>query len=393
MQLAINCPGCESEKLSLFYVAEDVPVHSVLLMLTRLEAVTYPRGNIHLAVCQECGFITNIAYEPALNEYSPRYEATQSYSPTFNTFHRQLARHLIERYDLRGKDVIEIGCGQGEFLTLLCEMGDNRGVGFDPAFRPYEMNSSAADRIEFISDFYSEKYADYHGDFVCCKMTLEHIPKTAEFVSMVRRSIGSKTDTIVFFQVPNATRILRDVAFWDIYYEHCSYFTPGALARLFRLCGFEVIDLAAEYDNQYLMIEARPTQRPSSRLLPQEEPVTQVLQDVSHFSTYYPLQISRWRRVLDEIQEKGERAVIWGAGSKGVSFLTTLKVTDEIGYGVDINPKKKGTFMPGTGHEIVLPEFLQTYQPDVVIVMNPVYCDEIQADLERLGVSARLLTV
>ena len=40
---------------------------------------------------------------------------------------------LIRRYDLRGKEVIEIGCGKGEFLSLLCEVGDNRGVGFDPA--------------------------------------------------------------------------------------------------------------------------------------------------------------------------------------------------------------------------------------------------------------------
>ena len=29
----------------------------------------------------------------------------------------------------------------------------------------------------------------------------------------------------MFFQVPDMSRVLRDLAFWDIYYEHCSYFT------------------------------------------------------------------------------------------------------------------------------------------------------------------------
>ena len=36
------------------------------------------------------------------------------------------------------------------------------------------------------------------------------------------------------FELPDSRRVFDEVAFWDIYYEHCSYFTPGSLARLFR---------------------------------------------------------------------------------------------------------------------------------------------------------------
>ena len=49
--------------------------------------------------------------------------------------------------------------------------------------------------------------------------------------------------------------------------------------------------------------------------------------------------------------------------------------------------------MAGTGHEIVAPEFLREYQPDLVVAMNPIYLDEIQADLDELGVGARLVAV
>jgi hypothetical protein len=49
--------------------------------------------------------------------------------------------------------------------------------------------------------------------------------------------------------------------------------------------------------------------------------------------------------------------------------------------------------MAGTGQEIVAPEFLKRYRPDVVIVMNPVYCNEIQQDLDRMGVTAELMPV
>jgi SAM-dependent methyltransferase len=388
-----HCPNCHSTGLTPFYEVTGSPVHSVLLMETRREAVNYPTGDIRLALCEVCGFICNIAFDPALHEYSAKYEATQSYSPTFNRFHRNLANRLIERYDLRNRDIIEIGCGQGEFLILLCEMGPNRGVGFDPAYRDYPLDSEARDRITFIADFYSEKYSKYHGDFVCCKMTLEHIPQTAEFVTNVRRSIGDRTNTVVFFQVPNASYVMSDIAFWDIYYEHCSYFTTGSLSRLFRQCGFEVLDLAAEYDDQYIMIEARPSNGPTSAKLEQENDLADTTQIVNCFAANYREKLAGWQATLQNIKKNKQRAVIWGGGSKGVSFLTALNVTDEVGYAVDINPHKHGTFMAGTGHEIVSPEFLSSYKPDVVIVMNPVYRDEIQECLNEHSPHSNLVSV
>ena len=178
--------------------------------------------------------------------------------PTFREFHHRLASRLIKQHDLHQKKIIEIGGGKGEFLTLLCELGDNEGIGFDPAYVSERDQSSVRGKINFIKDFYSEKYAHYQSDFICCKMTLEHIHQTGDFVKMVRRSIGEQAETTVFFQVPDTSRILKDLAFWDMYYEHCSYFTLGSLARLFRDCDFEVIDLWKDYDDQYLMIEARP---------------------------------------------------------------------------------------------------------------------------------------
>ena len=218
-----------------------MPVNSVLLLDSRAEALKFPKGDVILGFCRSCGFIYNLAFDPNVLEYSSRYEATQSYSSSFNAFHRGLAEQLIERYDLRNKDVIEIGCGQGEFLSLLCEIGGNRGVGFDPVYNDERVEQQANGSIIFIKDFYSEKYAHFHADFVCCKMTLEHIQDTAKFVGMIGRVLEDKSNVTVFFQVPDVVRILREMAFWDIYYEHCSYFSLGSLARLFRKNGFDVI--------------------------------------------------------------------------------------------------------------------------------------------------------
>lgn len=389
-----NCPNCDAQGMSVFYEVDQVPVHSVLLMETPEQAVHFRRGDIRLGVCKTCGFVSNIAFDPTVHDYALGYEATQSFSPTFNAFHTQLAQQLIDRYDLHHKHIIEIGCGQGEFLIMLCDLGDNHGVGFDPAYDFDRPRAFDAEQVQFIQDFYSEKYTDVKGDFICCKMTLEHISDTAEFVRTVRRSIGDRLETIVFFQVPNASYVLHDVAFWDIYYEHCSYFTAGSLAYLFEACGFEVLDVALQYGNQYLTIEARPV--PASMAAVSErsrQAVAVALQDVATFSRQAPAVLHNWETTLASLRQQNQQVAIWGSGSKGVAFLTTLKGTDVIQYAVDVNPYRHDTFMAGTGQVIVGPEFLRLHPPDVVIVMNPIYCDEIRRTLHSLNLSPQLLTV
>jgi SAM-dependent methyltransferase len=387
------CPSCGSSNISVFYEIEQVPVHSVLLLPGREEAVNYPKGTLRLGHCQTCGFIYNTAFQPELHEYSERYEETQGFSPTFNTFSKNLAERLIERYDLHDKDIVEIGCGKGEFLTLLCQLGNNRGTGIDPSYVSERSRSESDSRVKFVTELYAEKHAMYPCDFLCCKMTLEHIDQTAEFLSKITTTTRQKPDTTIFFQVPDVTRILKEAAFWDIYYEHCSYFSPGSLARLFRRQQFDVIDLAREYDDQYLMIEARP-QNGQNKYFPElEDDLDMIAQLVEDFSKTFAQTRAFWHDTLRTRKEKGQRTVLWGSGSKGVAFLTTLGITEEIEYTVDINPYKQGTYMAGTGQEIVGPDFLVAYKPDLVIIMNPVYREEIQKDLGKRGLSPEIMTV
>jgi SAM-dependent methyltransferase len=389
-----------------FYQIANVPIQDVLLLPTRQAALDIPRGDIALGFCPRCGFIANTAFDPAAVAYSSAaYESTQAFSSTFNGFHQALAARLVSEYDLHGKDILEIGCGQGEFLALLCELGPNRGVGFDPAYDPAKAAAAARGCMTVVKDFYSEAYAHVRADFLCCKMTLEHIPDTAAFLCTLRRSLEGQPAAVVFFQVPDITRILEEVAFWDIFYEHCSYFSPGSLARLFRSCGFEVVRLAREYGGQYLMIEARPALSEQEARRGQEArrttPSRTALEDdherirtlVGGFSKNIPLRFERWRRLLSENRLAGKRAALWGAGSKAVAFLTTLDIHDEIACAVDINPRKRGAYMAGAGHPIVAPGDLLSIRPDLILAMNPIYLPEIQHDLDRLALPAQLIPV
>ncbi len=385
------CPNCHSGTMEIFHTARGVPTNSCILLESREEAMAYPKGDITLGFCGECGFVGNTSFDAKLTEYSGRYEETQGFSPTFQRFHRDLADRLIERFKLQDRDVLEIGCGKGEFLLLLCEHGRNRGVGYDPGYRADRHAPAPDENVRFVADFYTEDCTDTAADFVCCKMTLEHIPQTLDFVAMTRKAQGGR-EAEIFFMIPEATRILTECAFEDVYYEHCNYFSPWSLNQVFLKAGFFPTEVGVEYGDQYLTIAATTSDTGRRPAIPAGQ-LADLKRWVAAFPALFEQQLEFWRTRLDALHAAGRKTVIWGSGSKGVSFLTTLGLTGEIAGAVDINPHRQGYFMPGTGHRIFGPDELVGLKPDAVIVMNPIYKDEIAADLAQRGLQPEIFAV
>ena len=385
------CPNCAMSEMKIFYEAINVPINSCIMFSNHEEAISFPRGDVILGFCSSCGFISNVAFDSKKIDYSTLAPEEQSSSSTFNAFANRLANRLIETYGIKRKKILEIGCGRGDFLALLCKLGKNQGVGIDPSIITGDLKDPNPNDLQFIRDYFSKKYFDYVNDLVCCRHTLEHIFETVQFIENIRESIQNRLETVSFFEVPDVTRILKEVAFWDIYYEHCSYFTLGSLARLFRLCNFEIEYLSKDYFDQYLLIDLKPVTRKSKKILNVEESIEVTTKNVLDFSANSKQKIGTWKNILRKIKEEQKKAIVWGSGSKCVGFMTTLDVHDEIEFIVDINPLRHGKFIPGVGKQIMSPDSLRTYKPDVVIVMNPVYLEEIQQDLCKMNLFPKLI--
>ncbi len=389
---ATRCSCCGGSGVRTFYSVRNVPAHSCLMFNSRQEALAFPRGDIELGFCRGCGFIGNVRFDPALERYSPAYEETQAYSPRFLRFLDEVWDDQIARFELGpGMTALEIGCGKGEFLVGLCERSGCGGIGLDPGYRPERTSTSAADRIDFIRDFYGPKYAHLHADYVCCRHTLEHIAPVLDFVRLVRETIGDRRHVNVFFELPDMERVLQQGAFWDIYYEHCSYFTRGSLARLFRSAGFDIHRLYKTYDDQYLMLEAQPAARPTDALLPQENDLAAVTALVARFEQQVRERLQSLADTLARHRDRGHRLAIWGSGSKCVSLVSSLGLGPELVAVVDVNPHKHGKFLAGSGLEIVSPDTLRALRPHVVLVMNSIYIEEIRHDLAARSLHPELI--
>ena len=386
---AIACPVCGGVEVRQFLAVRGVPIFCNVLWPTHAHALAAEKGDIELALCGDCGHVFNAAFDPAKVEYSEAYENSLHFSQHFNSYAAHLSTHLVEAYGIRGKDIIDVGCGAGDFLALICETGNNRGYGFD---KSYPGSRPASEQLTFIRDFYGERYAGYPCDLLCCRHVLEHIDRPYDFVVSIRNTLGGRKDVVVYFEVPNAAYTLRDLGIWDLIYEHCSYFSVSSLHQLFQLGGFAIQRISETYGGQYLGIECVPAAGDAPVPAASNAAAREICASVDRFPHRYRDKLDHWRGVCTELKRSGKRAVIWGGGSKGVTFLNLLKPFNIVGV-IDLNPRKHGRYIPGTGHELMSPDRLPDLMPDVVIIMNEVYRDEIRKYLDAKRLSPELLTV
>lgn len=384
------CPVCQTAAPKTFLDLKNLPIYCNLLWADQAEARDCPKGNIRLVFCEHCGAITNADFDPSLLGYSQDYENSLHYSGRFQTYAKELAERLVEQHQLRGKKIVEIGCGKGDFLVSLCQLGNNTGIGFDNSYVKRPEHVALGSQVTFVQDFYSEKYAEYQGDLVCCRQVLEHIQQPADMLEPVRKTIGDSEDTAVFFEVPNALYTFDNMMIWDIIYEHCTYFTPVSLAYTFAAAGYRTQRVREEFGGQFISIEAYPAKGLDATV--DKVAVSRLAETIASFGTRFETQMAQWQSTLAGMFTEGKKVVIWGSGSKGVTFLNLLQLQDDIEFAVDINPRKQGKFIPGTGQEIVAPEKMAAYRPDIVIVMNPLYLEEIRDSLLAMGLSPQILS-
>ena len=323
----------------------------------------------------------NESYDPALIQFEAGYEVTLNHSPTFQKFQDNVIDRLITKFDLRGKKVLEIGCGNGLFLKELCRRGDNRGVGIDPAAPATTFSDS---RVELVADYFTERYSDIECDFICASSVFEDIPDVAKFLHATHR-LSLTNNAPVYFEVFNGFRTFKNSEVWSVHYEQCNYFSQLSLENAFRQAGFQITESASCYQgDQYIYVEAVAGRQPQSV----EPPSDEYMNLVQSFPMQFQERLGHWNDTLGKSQMGS--TVLWGSGGKGITLLNSLHSPEKVAAVVDINPGRQASFIPGTGHEIIGPEQLPNLEPETVIITNAIYRKEIEAHLKSLQLNSKV---
>lgn len=377
------CPLCNSNDISLFLQRTGVPVHQNLLLNSPEQARSITCGDLEMMVCANCGFVFNRTFDHSLLQYGEGYDNNQACSSSFQQHLDELVTLLLDEKGVRGKQIVEVGCGQGSFLRRLVQEGGNVGVGFDPSY--IGLKEVPGSQTRFESRYYNENCTDVPADIVVCRHVIEHVPDPVALLRSVRAAIGERVNAKVYFETPCVDWILGNTVVWDFFYEHCSLFTAGSLSTAFQQAGFRVDEVRHVFGGQYLWLEASPVE---SNVICQGD-------NTSVLATVYAMEEQsmqqQWQQRIAGLSTEG-KVSLWGAGAKGTTFANLIDPgCDLIDSLVDLNPNKQGKFVAGSGHPIVDPLQLGFRGVRHAVLMNPNYRDENEAILNRAEIITNLI--
>ncbi len=383
-----NCALCGSGRLMTFFRIENLPVHCAILWQSPEEAIACPKGNLDLYLCRDCGLIGNREFRPESMEYSEEYDNSLHHSPLYQSYARQEGQNLIDKFDLRGKRLLEVGCGKGDFLALLCELGQNTGIGFDPSYDGKFRHREQTGELTFVSDFFGPRYQHLQGDFVYSRHVLEHIPQPVPFLTRLHAAIIP--GGTLYIEVPNSMPVLEERKIWDVIYEHCTYFTELSLSNCLRLAGFEPQRMEVAFNGMNLIAEAVPVGRPLE--LHREDARLQELERYAReWAALFEDKSDGLKMRLDRYAREGKTVAAWGGGARATTLVNVLGLRDSLACVVDLNPQKHGRFLGGGGQPMVAPSYLKESPPEAVLIVNPVYGEEIIGMLGRMDLHPEII--
>jgi hypothetical protein len=379
-----TCPACEGGSLRALYRQAAIPSQSVILLDTVEEACNFSTGELTLTLCEDCGFLFNATFDRGLIDYAATTEESQHFSGTFNRFAKGLIDEIAALKPLAGRLTLEVGCGKGDFLMGLVHATGTRAIGVDPGYLPDRAAHMTHPDVTFRKEHFDPARITEVPDLIICRHTLEHIDDVLGFMSDVVSTTRGGSSTDIVFETPDVARVLSEGAFWDIYHEHCSYFTIGSHARLFRRVGLDVTQSYLGFGGQYIVQYARPG---VGQPRPEEQDLDKILALAETFPACVAETRAYWADKVKSAHAAGKGVAIWGGGSKCVAFLAANGIGPEVTHVVDINPHKQGKYLPQTAHRVAPPISLKDAKPELVIVMNEIYLKEIAEELDAMQIN------
>ncbi len=401
MSTRTHCRACGSAALTPVLDFGQVPLADKLLNADQLEQAdeTYP---LQLVFCPRCALVQITEDVPPELLYGGDYPYYTSVSPGLLKHFQDSAHALLERCEL-GADslVIEAASNDGYMLKVFTEAGVPV-LGVDPASGPAAAANEAG--VETLCRFFDVALAQElaaegkRADLLLGNNVLNLIPTPADFVEAT--ALLLKPDGLVVLEVPYLVDSIDATAFDNVFHQNTTYWSATSVQALFARRGLHLVrvERIGTFGGSLRLFFSRTAEpEPSvAEILGEEErrgvPTPAFYAEFSERVT----EIQRGlREMIEGIRAKGERIVAYGAaGGMATTLLSYLELDAQtLDYAVDINPHKHGKFLAGTGHEIVSPQSLVENPPGSVIVMNPIYLDEIGADLAGMGLAPELVAV
>jgi SAM-dependent methyltransferase len=364
-------------------------------------------GAYDVVACPGCGFV--YADTPAQQEeYDRYYRECSKYenaglstgggaTPLDAQRIEQTVADIAAALPDKNAAIIDIGCANGGLLMAFKRIGYHNLTGLDPS-------QACVDSIEkqgiraftgglFSGDPPTGTAGKTQYDCIVLSHVLEHVVSLKEAVQNTIAHL--KTGGILYIEVPDASRY-HDFFIVPYYYfdcEHINHFDENDLMNLVLPLGFTSVRHAKKelvvagnkrYPAVYAMFKKKENKQDQIKPRYHETVISSVLGHIRQSSQ------SKAYDVFDDLSEKQQPIVIWGAGSHALRLLknTSLGKCNIVAF-VDSDQKKQGTHMDKVMvHD---PEYLRSFT-GTVVVCSALYYDEILNRIRQMGLSCNVIS-
>lgn len=228
----LKCPICLKQYLDKFRIIRDYKSND---------------GAFSLYECLVCGVQFWAPFEsPSSKWYQERYNFdVNSYTPTKrDSFFKFIKRHK----NLSNKKIFDIGCGTGDFLSLVKARGaETYGVDFNKDVIDFAVTTKSLDNLELISsikDLNNHKTLQY--DFITMFEVIEHLDNPLDTLHAVKGLL--KDDGVFILSAPNRSRWFVNNDVFDRPPNHLSRWDKKSMVYLLNSAGYRVIKIGEVND-------------------------------------------------------------------------------------------------------------------------------------------------
>ena len=379
-----TCPACGYHIAVQFYDGGLLPLTTLAWPQSCDEAQAMERLPHDFMRCVDCGHISNAAFDYAKVPYSDKPNLMFNKGAIW-TEHLQKVCDLIAETLPENPTVVEIGCGEGHLLRSLAKkIPQGTFIGFDPnAEVETEGGLIEARAMLFEPGVHLE---ELRPDLIISRHVFEHLMNPLGFAQEVAFAANvAECETKVFIEVPCIDGVLAAGRTVDFFYEHNSHFTTQSLERLLTRCATTVDLIETSYNGEVIYGMAT--------FEPQKHQVELARQAVA-FQQRALLSAAKLATQFEELAQSGKRTAIWGGTGKAAAFINQNQLDKQrFPTVIDSDMNKVGTFVPGTGQEILFRDQLSTDPVEVILIATQWRAADIVLEIQRNQISYETILI
>lgn len=305
---------------------------------------------LELFQCPSCGHY-QLFCQPV--KYWKEVLTAAGLSAEMRNFRKEQFANWVDQYKLRGKEIMEIGCGEGQFLDLLSEAGVI-AFGLEAGTNQVQRGQQAGREIQQGHPLDPGCLSPSTLDGFLCINFLEHATNPIDLLRSI--FLACKPDAVGIVEVPNFQKDIDEQKSYNLIKDHLSYFTARTLSVAVGLSGFELLSIREVWHGDDIEAIVR---------VPYPTPCIK-------WASGTPI-VRGLSNLLD--MEKG-RVAIWGASHQALTLIGIIRPNNVICI-ADSAEFKQGKVDPVCGIPIVSPDDMIASHPDLVIIIAASYSKEV----------------